>query len=273
MTEGESIMYEVIQVKLGEAGRISYFSTNSLKFKIGDIVVVEQERGLTYGDVVSEPEMVLDDKIEKPLRKVIRIATPGDKHQIDRNKKRIKDIVASCQDKIKEHKLDMKLIEAEYSFDRSKITFYFTAEGRIDFRDLVKDLAKQFKARIELKQIGVRDEAKMLGGFGPCGMKLCCARFLRNFEPVTIKMAKEQNLPLNPTKISGLCGRLMCCLGYEHKAYKDLMEGLPKEGSSIKTKQGKGKVISVNALKRAITVELQEGRIIEITYEPLNKKK
>lgn len=260
-------MHEVVQVRLGEANKIEHFLTNSLKFKIEDFVIVEQDRGLGYGQIISDPEMFSDKQVEKALRKVIRLATAGDLHQIDRNKKRIKDITSICEQKIKERKLDMKLIEAEYSFDRSKITFFFTAEGRIDFRELVKDLAKEFKARIELKQIGVRDEAKLLGGFGPCGMRLCCARFLRNFEPVTIKMAKEQNLPLNPTKISGLCGRLMCCLGYEHECYKNLMKGLPREGSFIKTKQGKGKVISINALKRRATVELEDGRHIDISYE------
>ena len=181
--------------------------------------------------------------------------------------------MATCQEKIQQHKLEMKLISAEYSFDRSKITFYFTSDGRVDFRELVKDLAKQFKARIELKQIGVRDEAKLLGGFGPCGMKLCCAKFLKSFEPVTIKMAKEQNLPLNPTKISGCCGRLMCCLGYEYQTYKKLMKGMPREGEIIKTKQGKGRVISVNALKRCVTVELEDGRHADISYESRSPQK
>ena len=260
-------MHEVIQVRSGETGKISYFSAGAMKFKIGDIIIVEQDRGLGWGEVVSEVEDGTDKKIEKSLRKVIRAATLGDKHQIDRNKKRVKDIIATCEEKIKEHNLNMKLIEAEYAFDRSKVTFYFTADGRVDFRELVKDLAKQFKARIELKQIGVRDEAKLLGGLGPCGMMLCCARFLKNFEPVTIRMAKEQNLPLNPTKISGLCGRLMCCLGYEHQTYRSLMKGMPREGHVIKTKQGKGKVVSVNALKRAVTVELEGGRLVDISYE------
>ena len=266
-------MTEVVQVRLGEAGKIAYFSTNSLKLKKGSSVIIEQDRGLGYGEVVSPPEVIPVDKIEKPLRKVIRIATPGDIHQIDRNKKQVKEIIAACEEKIKERKLDMKLIQAEYSFDRSKITFYFTADGRVDFRELVKDLAKQFKARIELKQIGVRDEAKLLGGFGPCGMRLCCARFLKNFEPVTIKMAKEQNLPLNPTKISGLCGRLMCCLGYEYEIYKSLMKGLPREGNIIKTKQGKAKVVSVNALKRTATVELEDKRLVEISFDPSARPK
>jgi cell fate regulator YaaT (PSP1 superfamily) len=161
----------------------------------------------------------------------------------------------------------MKLIEAEYSFDRSRVVFYFTAEGRIDFRELIKDLAAIFKARIELRQIGVRDEARFLGGFGPCGRTLCCASFLKDFEPVTIKMAKEQNLPLNPTKISGLCGRLMCCLSYEHECYRELMKDLPREGERIKTKDIKGKVINVNALKRTITVETEDGRQVVIEWD------
>jgi cell fate regulator YaaT (PSP1 superfamily) len=160
----------------------------------------------------------------------------------------------------------MNLIDAEFSFDRSKIIFYFTADGRVDFRDLVKDLANAFKTRIELKQIGVRDEAKMLGGLGPCGRALCCATYLKDFEPVTIKMAKEQNLPLNPTKISGLCGRLMCCLGYEHKTYKELLKGLPHQGEVIKTEKGSGKVTSVNVLKRSVMVELESGALFEVTY-------
>ena len=183
-----------------------------------------------------------------------------------KNKKKIKEVMDACSKKIHERHLAMKLIDAEFTFDRSKIMFYFTAEGRIDFRDLVKDLANVFKTRIELKQIGVRDEAKMLGGFGPCGRVLCCATFLKDFEPVTIKMAKEQNLPLNPTKISGLCGRLMCCLGYEYKTYKDLMKGMPKEGEIVKTEKGDGKVVSVNAIKRSVTAELQDGSQIEVPY-------
>jgi cell fate regulator YaaT (PSP1 superfamily) len=188
-------------------------------------------------------------------------------HQIEKNKKKVKEVMDACSKKIHERHLPMKLIDAEFTFDRSKIMFYFTAEGRIDFRDLVKDLANVFKTRIELKQIGVRDEAKMLGGFGPCGRVLCCATFLKDFEPVTIKMAKEQNLPLNPTKISGLCGRLMCCLSYEHKTYKELMKGAPKEGDTIKTEKGSGKVIGINAIKRCSTVELEDGSLIEVPYK------
>lgn len=189
-------------------------------------------------------------------------------HAPDREEqKKIKEVMDSCSRKIQERRLPMKLIDAEFSFDRSKVIFYFTAEGRVDFRDLVKDLANVFKTRIELKQIGVRDEAKMLGGLGPCGRALCCATYLKDFEPVTIKMAKEQNLPLNPTKISGLCGRLMCCLGYEYKTYKELMKGLPREGETVKTEKGVGKVVGINAIKRSATVELEDGSLIEVCYK------
>lgn len=260
-------MYEVVQVRLREAGKISYFSTGGMKFKVGEYVIVEADRGLDYGQVIAETEVILDADVEEPLRKIIRKANPWDMHQVEKNKKKIKEVMDTCTKKIQERKLPMKLIDAEFSFDRSKIMFYFTADGRVDFRDLVKDLANAFKTRIELKQIGVRDEAKMLGGFGPCGRVLCCATYLKDFEPVTIKMAKEQNLPLNPTKISGLCGRLMCCLGYEHKTYKALMKGLPHEGEIIKTEKGEGKVLSLNALKREVTVELKDGTLFKVIYK------
>jgi len=260
-------MYEVIQVRLREAGKITYFSTGGMKFKIGDYVIVEGDRGLDYGQVLSDTQALLDADLEEPLKKVIRKANPWDAHQIDKNKKKIKEVMETCSKKIQERKLPMKLIDAEFSFDRSKTIFYFTADGRVDFRDLVKDLANAFKTRIELKQIGVRDEAKILGGLGPCGRALCCATYLKDFEPVTIKMAKEQNLPLNPTKISGLCGRLMCCLGYEYSTYKNLMKGLPHEGETVKTDKGPGKVVSINALKRAVMVELEDGSQIEVVYK------
>ncbi|MBI5123847.1 MAG: stage 0 sporulation family protein [Candidatus Omnitrophica bacterium] len=260
-------MYEVVQIRLREAGKISYYSTGGMKFKTGDYVIVESDRGQDYGQVISDLEAILDSDVSEPLKRVIRKANPWDMHQIDKNKKKIKEVMDTCSKKIHERRLSMKLIDAEFTFDRSKIMFYFTAEGRIDFRDLVKDLANVFKTRIELKQIGVRDEAKMLGGFGPCGRVLCCAAFLKDFEPVTIKMAKEQNLPLNPTKISGLCGRLMCCLSYEHKTYTELMKGLPKEDDVLKTEKGPGKVISINAIKRSATVVLEDGSLLEVFYK------
>jgi cell fate regulator YaaT (PSP1 superfamily) len=259
-------MYEVIQARLREAGKITYFSPSGMKFKVGDYVIVEGDRGLDYGQVISEQEAILDSDLEEPLKKVIRKANPWDVHQIEKNKKKIREVMDTCSRKVQERKISMKLVDAEFSFDRSKIIFYFTAEGRVDFRDLVKDLAGAFKTRIELKQIGVRDEAKMLGGLGPCGRALCCATYLKDFEPVTIKMAKEQNLPLNPTKISGLCGRLMCCLGYEHKTYKELVKGLPREGETVKTGHGTGKVISINVIKRAALVELESGTQVEVKY-------
>ncbi|MFH1406952.1 MAG: stage 0 sporulation family protein [Candidatus Omnitrophota bacterium] len=260
-------MFPVVQVKQREGGKIDFYDINNMSPKMGDAVIVEADRGLDYGVVVSEQEMILEADLTSPLRKISRIATKEDLRVIEKNKEKIKDAISVSARKIQERQLPMKLVEGEYSFDRSKIILYFTAEGRVDFRELVKDLAHIFRVRIELKQIGVRDEAKFLGGFGPCGRTLCCASFLKDFQPVTIKMAKEQNLPLNPAKISGLCGRLMCCLSYEHVLYQELMKGLPKEGDTIKTKEGKGKVLSINALKRSATIELEEGRQIEISYD------
>ncbi len=256
-----------------EAGKVSYFSTSSFRPAIGEYCIVESDRGVDYGQAVSDPEVILDADVEEPLRKIIRIATTHDKSQIEKNKKNAREAFELCQKKIQERGLDMKMIDAEYSFDRSKIVFYFTAEGRVDFRDLVKDLATNLKARIELKQIGVRDEAKLLGGYGHCGRQLCCARFLKDFEPVTIKMAKEQNLPLNPQKISGVCGRLMCCLGYEYEAYKHLMKDLPKEGEKIKVKDVAGKVLSINAITRKVLVETEDGRQIEVKWPCHEDKK
>ncbi len=260
-------MQEVVQVRLRGAGNIFHYYTKGLHPKPGDYVVVEVERGHDYAHVIEAPGVVLEADIHKPLRKIIRIATKEDMQRIEDNKKRIKHAFQTCARKIQERKLDMKLIDAEYSFDRSKLIFYFTSEDRVDFRELVKDLAHIFKVRIELRQIGVRDEAKMLGGFGHCGRPLCCATFLKGFEPVTIRMAKEQNLSLNPSKISGCCGRLMCCLGYEYENYRKYLKGLPKEGEKIKTKHGKGKVVSVNALKRKVVVELDGGKQIELDYK------
>ncbi|MCQ9207043.1 MAG: stage 0 sporulation family protein [Omnitrophica bacterium] len=259
-------MLKVIQVRLREAGKITYFSTGGLKFKAGEYVIVEQDRGLEYGEVVSEEEALLETEVERPLCKVIRKTNPWDHRQIEKNKKRTKELLQICTRKINERRLPMKLVESEYSFDRSKIIFYFTSEGRVDFRNLVKDLANIFKARIELKQIGVRDEARIMGGYGPCGKELCCAKFLKDFEPVTIRMAKDQNLPLNPTKISGLCGRLMCCLSYENKTYKELLKKLPKMGQEIKTDKGKGKVIALAPLKKSVTVEIAGGKRIEVKF-------
>ena len=261
-------MEKIVEVRLRDSGQTVYSELPAqLSLKEGDFVILEFDRGLDYGHIVSDPTVVLDVKIEGSPKKIVRKASEHDLKQIDDNRKKAKDAFTTCVKKIQEHKLDMKLIEAEYSFDRSKIIFYFTAEGRVDFRNLVKDLAKVFKARIELRQIGVRDEARLFGGYGPCGRPLCCATFLKDFEPVTIKMAKEEGLPLNPPKISGLCGRLMCCLSYEYETYKILSKGLPREGERIHTQEGKGKVVSVNVFKRTATVELEDGKQIQISYK------
>ena len=221
---------------------------------------------MEHGQVISRPESISEQEMDDPLPRIMRLASKEDTNKIQENKRKAKETFTTCGKKIKERKLDMKLIDVVYSFNRSKVIFYFTAEERIDFRELVKDLARIFRARIEMRQIGVRDEAKMLGGFGPCGRPLCCTKFLKDFEPVTIKMAKEQNLPLNPSKISGVCGRLMCCLGFEYGTYKEFMRGLPKMGERLHTKQGKGKVVGVNPLKKMVTVELEDGRQIQINY-------
>ena len=259
-------MFEVVQVKLREAGKVTYYCTGGLKFKPGIYVIVEGDRGLDYGQVISETEVILDSDVEEPLRTVIRHSTRDDLRRIAKNKEKVSQAFETCVKKIETHKLPMKLVEAEYSFDRSKIIFYFTAEGRVDFRELVKDLAHIFKARIELRQIGVRDEAKLLGGFGPCGMPLCCTRFLNDFEPVTIRMAKDQNLPLNPAKMSGLCGRLMCCLGYEYATYKELAKRLPRRGDTVQLKEGKGKVVEVNIMKSSVVVELEKGKGLKVKH-------
>jgi cell fate regulator YaaT (PSP1 superfamily) len=261
-------MERIILVRLRELGQAYPYSVSDLNIKEGDRVIVEHDRGMDYGKVVS-PKCAAgaEVKLKEPPKKIVRLAHDGDLRHIQENKAKAREVFTSCLKKIDEHRLEMKLVEAEYSFDRSKIIFYFTADGRIDFRNLVKDLAKMFKARIELKQIGVRDEARFVGGFGPCGRELCCAKFLKDFEPVTIKMAKEEGLPLNPPKISGLCGRLMCCLNYEYEAYKALSKGMPREGERINTPQGKGKVIGINVFKRTAMVELETGAQVEISYK------
>jgi cell fate regulator YaaT (PSP1 superfamily) len=261
-------MAELIQVKLREAGKIFYFNVTGIDIKIGQTVIVEMEYGLDYGEMISGKEVIDDTpKKEDSVKRVLRVATKEDLNKLQENKNKAKEVYDSCIKKIKERNLNMKLVQAEYSFDRSKLIFYFTSEERIDFRDLVKDLAYTFKSRIELKQIGVRDEAKLLGGFGSCGRAFCCAKFLKDFEPVTIKMAKEQNLPLNPSKISGVCGRLMCCLGYESETYHELLKNMPKVGSSYKSKEGHGKIISVNPIKRTVTVEFDEGYQKEVEFK------
>lgn len=260
-------MERMILVRLRDSGQTYLYNATDLDAKEGDYVIIEHDRGLDYGQIIFPKDAVLDATSKETIKKIVRVATDRDLKQIEENRGKSKEAFNTCLKKIKEHKLDMKLVQAEYSFDRTKIIFYFTASGRVDFRNLVKDLAKIFKARIELRQIGVRDEAKLFGGFGPCGRELCCAKFLKDFEPVTIKMAKEEGLPLNPPKISGLCGRLMCCLSFEYETYKILSKGLPREGERIHTPEGKGKVISINVFKRTATVELEDGTQIEMSYK------
>lgn len=260
-------MHDKIYVRMRESGPISCFKCALTGLKENDVVIIEAERGLDYGYVVIKDTKHFSEKIEIAMQKIIRQATVADLEQIEKNRQSIKSAFDTCLKKIEEHKLDMQLVQAEYSFDKSKLIFYFTSEGRVDFRELVKDLAKIFKTRIELRQIGVRDEAKIFGGYGCCGRELCCVRFLKEFDPITIKMAKEQFLPLNPPKISGICGKLMCCLNFEHATYKELTKDLPREGERITTPEGKGKVVSVNALTRKVTVEIEKGRFVEIDYK------
>jgi len=259
----------MIRVQLRGSGATQFYQAGNLSLKEGDCVIVEHDRGLDYGVVVQPAcgrSCPKADPKEAPKR-IIRLARDSDLKQIEDNRAKGKEAFNACLKKIAEHKLDMKLVKAEYSFDRSKILFYFTSDGRVDFRNLVKDLAKIFKARIELRQIGVRDEARLFGGYGSCGRELCCKKFLKDFEPVTIKMAKEEGLPLNPPKISGLCGRLMCCLSYEYETYRILSKGLPREGEHVNTPTGKGKVFSVNVFKRLVTVQLEDGTLVEVSYK------
>ncbi|RKD84173.1 cell fate regulator YaaT (PSP1 superfamily) [Sinobaca qinghaiensis] len=251
-------MHDVVGVRFKKAGKIYYFSPGELTIPAEEWIVVETARGVEYGKVVIGNKQVNEDDVVLPLKKVLRIADSKDKKAMEENKTLSEKAFATCAAKIAEHSLDMKLVNVEYTFDRNKVLFYFTADGRIDFRNLVKDLASVFRTRIELRQIGVRDEAKMLGGIGPCGRVLCCSTFLGDFEPVSIKMAKDQNLSLNPAKISGLCGRLMCCLKYENDHYEQAKKDLPDIGQKIETPEGRGKVAGINILERLVQVHIAE---------------
>lgn len=252
-------MTKVIGVRFKKAGKVYYFDPGNLDIKEGEHVIVETVRGIEYGEVVVVGKTVPDEEIVPPLKKVIRIASEEDKKQVEENREKAGEAFKICLEKIKAHNLDMKLIDAEYTFDRNKVLFYFTADGRIDFRELVKDLASVFKTRIELRQIGVRDEVKMLGGTGVCGRELCCCSFLGEFQPVSIKMAKEQGLSLNPAKISGVCGRLMCCLRYEQEVYDEKLRRLPRVGAVVSTPDGEGTVAEINILKETLKVRLPRG--------------
>ena len=274
-------MTRVIGVRFRNVGKIYYFSPKDLEIHTGDHVIVETARGIEYGHVVLAPRDVEDEKVIQPLKEVIRIANPQDDKKEEINRKKEKEAFQVCLKKIREHSLEMKLIDVEYTFDNNKILFYFTADGRIDFRELVKDLAALFKTRIELRQIGVRDETKILGGIGICGRPLCCHTYLSEFVPVSIKMAKEQNLSLNPTKISGVCGRLMCCLKNEEETYEELNRKLPNTGDRVTTPEGlKGEVQSVNVLRQLVKVivdvedekEIREYQASELKFKSRQKK-
>ncbi len=258
-------MKRVIGVRFRTAGKVYYFDPLNLDIKKGSHVIVETARGIEYGTVVGDIKEVEDDKIVAPLKQVLRIATEKDDEQERKNKEKEKDAFKICLEKINKHNLEMKLIDAEYTFDNNKVLFYFTADGRVDFRELVKDLASVFKTRIELRQIGVRDETKIRGGIGICGRPLCCHTHQSDFIPVSIKMAKEQNLSLNPTKISGVCGRLMCCLKHEEDTYEEINKRLPNVGDFVTTPDGlKGEVHSVNVLRELVKVIVESGDEKEI---------
>lgn len=275
-------MTNVIGVRFRRAGKVYYFSPGKLKIQKDDHVIVETARGVEYGHVVIGVKEVEDDKVIQPLKPVIRLATAQDDAQENGNREKEREAFKICLEKIRKHKLDMKLIDAEYTFDNNKVLFYFTADGRIDFRELVKDLASVFKTRIELRQIGVRDETKILGGIGICGRPLCCHTHQSEFLPVSIKMAKEQNLSLNPTKISGVCGRLMCCLKHEEETYEELNSRLPGVGDHVTARDGsRGEVSSVNVLRQMVKVivtldneekEIREYRVEELKFRPRRKK-
>lgn len=264
-------MATIVKVQFHSAEKLYDFNSAGLDLKPGDRVIVETDRGRSMAIVATSPSEVPDDLLPGTLKSIQRKASPSDLEAASRNSAREKETHLFCQQKIAERNLEMKLVRVEYAFDGSKAVFYFTADGRIDFRDLVKDLAQNFHTRIEMRQIGVRDEAKLVGGIGICGRELCCSAFLRDFAPVSVKMAKEQNLALNPSKISGQCGRLLCCLGYEYDTYCELRKGLPKCGKHVKCGAGEGDVIKVNTLGQHVTIRTADSRELQITAEELKE--
>ena len=261
----------VVGVVFKRAGKVYYFDPDGIDLKSGDKAIVKTSRGVEFGEVVSPPTEVADAEITAPLKKVVRKATDDDKEQLRKNKEKEKEAYRVADEKISKHRLPMKLIEVEHVFDGSKIIFYFTSDGRVDFRELVKDLASVFRTRIELRQIGVRDEAKMIGGLGPCGQRLCCTVFLGDFDPVSIRMAKEQDLPLNPLKISGICGRLMCCLKYEYDAYLDFKKRAPRRGTKLETEFGTAKIVDFSVPKETVILQLESGQRIEMSLADTQK--
>ncbi len=259
-------MGKIVEVQLGEYRSVGFYDLNGVDCDRDDYVVLEIDRGSEFGKIVSEVDRACTGKTDNAKGKILRKCTEGDLKQIENNRSKAKDAYNICTRKITDRKLEMKVTKVEYTFDCSKIIFFFTAEGRVDFRALVKDLAKVFRVRIELKQIGVRDKAKIVGGYGVCGRELCCTSFMKSFHPLSIKMAKEQGLPLNPSRISGVCGRIKCCMAYEFQVYKELSRNLPHVGERIVLPEGKGRVIDVNILRRLVSVELPEGQVVRTEY-------
>lgn len=266
-------MPKAVGVIFSPGGKVNYYDPEDFVLVPGDEVIVPATRGVEYAKVVTSPREIPSREGDRPLKKVLRKATKMDREQLFKNLKRKKEVQRECQRLIEKHNLDMKLVDTEYVFDGSSITFYFTADGRVDFRELVKDLAGTLKTRIELRQVGVRDEAKMVGGLGPCGRDLCCSMFLSDFEPVSIKMAKEQDLPLNPSKISGICGRLMCCLKYEVETYEEFNQMAPHLGSRVEMDEGEGVVVGYQVPLNKVIVELEGGRRIPVPLEHFRRRK
>jgi len=258
---------DVVGVRFKRTGKIYYFDPSGIEIKVGDCIVVETARGLELGEVVIAPEKIPAGEVNKPLKSVVRQASAEDKERADRLKQKEGETLAECVKLVERLKLPMKLILTEYNLDGSRLTVFFSAEGRVDFCELVRELSHNLKVRVEMCQVGPRDEAKLLGGFGRCGLPLCCASFLSEFTPVSIKMAKEQNLPLNPMKISGLCGRLLCCLGYEFEQYRSMKEKMPREGQRISTAKGMANVVSGNPLEGTVLVELESGARVELSLD------
>ena len=259
-------MAKVIEVRLGDYRPVFLYDLNEVDCNRNDYVILEVDRGAEFGEVVSDVRGVCKGKIEHACGKVLRLVTDGDLKQVENNRLKAREAIGICLRKVHERRLNMQIVKGEYSFDGSKVIFFFTSDGRIDFRNLVKDLARVFRVRIELKQIGVRDKAKIIGGYGVCGRELCCSSYMKGFHPLSIKMSKEQGLPLNPSRISGVCGRIKCCMAYEYSVYREYAKSLPRSGEQITTPEGRGTVTGVNILKRYATVDLGEGRITKMLF-------
>ncbi len=264
-------MGKSVQIQIGEYRSVLWCDLNDVDCSRGDSVIIQVDRGQDFGRMISDKSTEFHGKQDNPHGKIIRKATEGDVRQIEHNRMKARDAIDICVRKISDRKIKMQIVKAEYTFDCSKIIFFFTAEGRVDFRGLVKDLARIYRVRIELKQIGVRDKSKIIGGYGVCGERLCCISYMKSFHPLSIKMAKEQDLPLNPSRISGVCGRIKCCMAYEFQVYREHAKGLPKMGERISTPEGKGKVVSVNILKRSVRVDCGEGKMLKLDYSKIQK--